>query len=131
MLPLLFCEMLPSAASMLTTTILPHLNRSDQSHETRVDRLGVPDWTLLPSEAALLADKTGPTRLGFAHLNGRPRTCARSLLLNCNGLLFLVQQGNVLKEEAPSKIRDRQPPDFVQRDSGPNLKIVVMSATLS
>jgi hypothetical protein len=26
------------------------------------------DWTLLPSEAALLADKTGPTRLGFAIL---------------------------------------------------------------
>ncbi len=26
------------------------------------------DWTLLPSEAALLANKTGPTRLGFAVL---------------------------------------------------------------
>ena len=26
------------------------------------------DWTLLPSEAALLANKTGPTRLGFALL---------------------------------------------------------------
>ena len=26
------------------------------------------DWTLLPSEAALLADKTGPTRLVFAIL---------------------------------------------------------------
>jgi hypothetical protein len=26
------------------------------------------DWTLLPSEAALLANKTGPTRLGFAIL---------------------------------------------------------------
>ena len=25
-------------------------------------------WTLLPSEAALLANKTGPTRLGFAVL---------------------------------------------------------------
>ena len=26
------------------------------------------DWTLLASEAALLANKTGPTRLGFAVL---------------------------------------------------------------
>jgi Domain of unknown function (DUF4158) len=26
------------------------------------------DWTLLPSETALLANKTGPTRLGFAVL---------------------------------------------------------------
>lgn len=26
------------------------------------------DWTLLPPEAALLANKTGPTRLGFAVL---------------------------------------------------------------
>ena len=26
------------------------------------------DWTLPPSEAALLANKTGPTRLGFAIL---------------------------------------------------------------
>ena len=26
------------------------------------------EWTLLPSEAALLANKTGPTRLGFAVL---------------------------------------------------------------
>ena len=26
------------------------------------------DWTLLPSEAALLVNKTGPTRLGFAVL---------------------------------------------------------------
>ena len=26
------------------------------------------DWILLPSEAALLANKTGPTRLGFAVL---------------------------------------------------------------
>jgi len=26
------------------------------------------DWTLLPSEAALFANKTGPTRLGFAVL---------------------------------------------------------------
>jgi hypothetical protein len=26
------------------------------------------DWTLLPSEATLLANKTGPTRLGFAVL---------------------------------------------------------------
>jgi hypothetical protein len=24
------------------------------------------DWTLLPAEAALFANKTGPTRLGFA-----------------------------------------------------------------
>jgi hypothetical protein len=30
------------------------------------------DWTLLPSEAALLANKTGPTRLGFAVLYIRP-----------------------------------------------------------
>jgi hypothetical protein len=26
------------------------------------------DWTLLPSETALLANETGPTRLGFAVL---------------------------------------------------------------
>lgn len=44
------------------------MNRSDRSHETRVDRLEFADWTLLPSEAALLANKAGPTRLGFAVL---------------------------------------------------------------
>jgi hypothetical protein len=31
--------------------------------------------------------------------------------------LFLVQLKNVLKGESPSKIRDRQSPNFVQRDS--------------
>jgi len=31
---------------------------------------------------------------------------------------FLVQLKNVLKGETPSKIRDRQSPNFVQRDSG-------------
>jgi hypothetical protein len=30
--------------------------------------LEFPDWTFLPSEMALLANKTGPTRLGFAVL---------------------------------------------------------------
>ena len=29
------------------------------------------DWTLLPSEAALFVNKTGPTRLGFAILLSR------------------------------------------------------------
>ena len=42
------------------------------------------DWTLLPSEAALLANKTGPTRLGFAVLlkffqyRGHRRICSKS-----------------------------------------------------
>ena len=34
----------------------------------RTTDLEFADWTLLPSEAALLANKTGPTRLGFAVL---------------------------------------------------------------
>jgi hypothetical protein len=35
---------------------------------------------------------------------------------------FLVQQENVLKRETPSKFRDRQSPNFVQRDNDRNLE---------
>jgi hypothetical protein len=68
-LPLLFCEMLSYGGLVADND---HLYLSSIGAINRMKRewtdLEFADWTLLPSEAALLANKTGPTRLGFAVL---------------------------------------------------------------
>jgi len=54
----------------------------------------------------------------FASKSETTHTRAKSpIKIKVQWALFLVQLKDVLKGESPSKIRDRQSPNFVQRDS--------------
>ena len=71
----------PTAASLLTTTIyLSSIGAINRMKREWTD-LEFTDWALLPSEAALLANKTGPTRLGFAVCSATLPLVTRMFLL--------------------------------------------------